>query len=302
MSIPRPKPPMLNTAPIFVIGFQRGGTNILTNLIASHPDVCALGRETHQVFYGRHNQGVGKWIDRLWYVPILVAARAHVFRPASLRERNGLPRPAMRYADWLLHRSKVATSCEMADSEPGATRSHERRLLAKNVNGLALATSLLGRIYPDATFVALVRNGLALCESYVRRGWTADAFGTTYERICDRMLQDAGTRQDYHIVRFEEMIADPAAVIAKVYGYASLDVRRVAKFRLQAKQSMDRDGRRNYTFGGEQDRETRWFGLGDLGGCFRKDVDENQIARLADRDRQTFLQRAGRSMARLGYV
>lgn len=293
---------MLNKAPIFVIGFQRGGTNILTNLIASHPDVCALDRETHQVFYGRHKRAVGKWIDRLWYAPILVAARGHVFRPTSLHERNGLPRPAMRYADWLLHRSKVAACREGARGGTGAGRGHERRLLAKNVNGLALATSVLGVMYPDATFVALVRNGLALCEGYIRRGWTADAFGTTYQRICDRMLQDADTRQHYHIVRFEEMIADPAAVIEKVYRYASLDLRPVAKFRLQAKQSMDRDGRRSYTFGGEQDRETRWFSLRELSECFRKDVNENQIARLADQHRQIFLQRAGQSMARLGYV
>jgi hypothetical protein len=294
---------MLNKAPIFVVGFQRGGTNILTNLIASHPDVCALGRETHQVFYGRHKQAVGKWIDRLRYVPILVAARDHVFRPASLEERRVMPRPAMRYADWLLHRSKVAAGREVPDSGAGTARGgHQRRLVAKNVNGLALATPVFERMYPDATFVALVRNGLALCESYVRRGWTADAFGTTYERICDRMLQDAETRPNYHLVRFEEMIADPAAVIEKVYRYTSLDVRMVTKFRLQAKQSMDREGRRNYTFGGDRDRETRWFSLGELGGCFRTDVDENQIARLADRDRQSFLQQAGRSMARLGYA
>lgn len=303
MSVIRVEAPMLNKAPIFVIGFQRGGTNILTNLIASHPDVCALGRETHQVFYGRHSERVGKWLDRLRYAPILVAAQAHVFRPGSLVERNGLPRPAMRYADWLLHRSKLAMNREHANGGPGAARrGHDGRLLAKNVNGLALATSVFGRMYPDATFLALVRNGLALCESYVRRGWTADAFGSTYERICDRILQDADTREDYHIVRFDEMIADPAAVIEKVYRYASLDVRAVPKFRLQAKPSMGQDGRRNYTFGGERDRETLWFSPGELGGCFRRDVDENQIARLDDRDRQTFMRRAGRSMARLGYA
>jgi hypothetical protein len=294
---------MLNRAPIFVVGFQRGGTNILTNLIASHPDVCALGRETHQVFYGRHRQTVGKWIDRLRYVPILVAARDHVFRPASLKERRVMPRPAMRYADWLLHRSKVAAGRELLDDDTQVAASGDhRRLLAKNVNGLALATPVFGRMYPDATFIAMVRNGLALCESYVRRGWTADAFGMTYERICDQMLQDAETRPNYHLVRFEEMIADPVAMIEKIYRHTSLDVRMVTRFRLQAKQSMGRDGRRNYTFGGDRDRETRWFNLDELGGCFRTDVDENQIARLADRDRQSFLRRAGRSMARLGYA
>jgi|tagenome__1003787_1003787.scaffolds.fasta_scaffold20985642_4 hypothetical protein len=286
---------MLNRAPIFVIGFQRGGTNILMNLIASHPDVCALSRETHQVFYGRHQRAFAKWVDRLWYAPILLAARGHVFRPGSLRERERLPRLAMRYVDWLLYGSMMA-ACRDTDG------CDEKRLLAKNVNGLALATPLLGRMYPDATFIALVRNGLALCESYLRRGWTADAFGTTYQRVCDRILQDAETRQDYHVVRFEEMIAKPPAVIEKVYRYATLDARVVSKFRLQAKQSMDQAGRRNYTFGGQEDREIQWFSVGELSGCFRRDVDQNQIDRLTQQDRQSFLNRAGRAMARLGYV
>jgi hypothetical protein len=296
---------MLNRAPIFVVGFQRGGTNILTNLIASHPDVCALTRETHHVFYGKQSRPVEKWIDRLRYLPILVAARGHLFRATSVQERNGLPRFMMRYVDWLLYRNKMAAYAARANAEAngaGSLPGPATRPLAKNVNGLALATPVLAEMYPDATFVALVRNGLALCESYTRRGWTAEAFGTIYHRVCQRMLHDAATRENYHIVRFEEMIADPAALIEKVYRYAALDLRVVAKFRLQAKQSMDREGRRAYTFGGERDRETRWFDLPDLGSCFRKDVDQNQIARLGERDKQIFLQQAGPSLEALGYV
>ena len=296
---------MLNKAPIFVIGFQRGGTNILTNLIASHPDVCALSRETHHVFYGKHSRPLEKWADRLRYLPILVAARGHVFRPTSLSERNGLPRLVMRYADWLLYRSRLAADGDRAHERSngaGALDGPAPRLLGKNVNGLALATPVLAEMYPDATFVALVRNGLALCESYVRRGWTAAAFGRIYERVCQRMLQDAATRANYHLVRFEEMLANPSSMIEKVYGYASLDMRLVAKFRLQAKQSMDQQGRRTYTFGGERDRETRWFDLSHIESCFRKDVDENQIARLGAQDRQDFLRHAQPSVEALGYL
>jgi hypothetical protein len=65
---------------------------------------------------------------------------------------------------------------------------------------------------------------------------------------------------------------------------------------------MDREGKRSYTFGGQRDRETQWFEPADLSGCFRKDVNANQIARLAPRDRATFLQIAGRTMEQLGYV
>ena len=42
---------METETPIFVTGFSRGGTTILMNLLASHPDVCTVG-EIHQIFKG----------------------------------------------------------------------------------------------------------------------------------------------------------------------------------------------------------------------------------------------------------
>ena len=44
---------MLNKRPIFIIGFARGGTNIILNLLRSHPDVCSPRGETDQVFRGK---------------------------------------------------------------------------------------------------------------------------------------------------------------------------------------------------------------------------------------------------------
>jgi hypothetical protein len=177
----------------------------------------------------------------------------------------------------------------------------ERRLLGKNVNGMAFVTPVLQKMYPDATFLALVRHGLALCEGYTRRGMSAERFGEIYRRVTQRMLDDAEASPNYHLVRFEKIITDPVGVIQDVYRRASLDGTLVTRYRQQAKQSMDKNGRRTYTFGGEQDRETRWFDASELGDCFRKDVDASQIARLGERERCEFLRVAGDVMERLGY-
>lgn len=295
---------MLNKAPIFVIGFQRGGTNILTNLLASHPDTRFLGRETHMVFYGKAREPVAKWFRRLLYLPLLVGARGHLFRAASLAERRRVPGPLMRYADLLLYRESMATPTPQSDdtSRPAGSAKPGRRLLCKNVNGLVFVTPVLREMYPDATFIALVRNGLALCEGYTRRGMPSAVFGEIYEKVVQRMLDDAARVPNYHIVRFENMIADPLSVIRDVYRHASLDITAVGKYRLQAKQSMDGDGRRTYAFGGQQDREVRWFDASEIGSCFRKDVDASQIARLGERERVEFLRGAGGAMERLGYL
>jgi hypothetical protein len=275
--------------PIFVIGFQRGGTNILTNLVASHPQIRMLGRETHQVFYGKAREPLAKWKRRLLYSPILLGARGHLFRATHLQDRNRVPRVLLPYIDWLLFR-------EAGRPEPTI------RVLCKNVNGMALVTQVFQEMYPGATFFALVRNGLALCEGHIRRGRRAEEFARLYNRVCQRMLQDAAAMPNYHLVKFEEMVEDPVALAAQAYREVGLDATPVTRYRLQAKQSMDPEGKRSYTFGGQRDRETQWFEPADLSGCFRKDVNANQIARLAPRDRATFLQVAGRTMEQLGYA
>lgn len=294
---------MLNKAPIFVIGFQRGGTNILMNLLASHPDTRFVGRETHMVFYGKAKEPVLKWLRRLVYLPLLFGARGHLFRAASLEDRRRISSPLRHYADLLLFWESMTTPDSPGDQphKPPRLPKRERRLLGKNVNGLAFVTPVLREMYPDATFIALVRHGLALCEGYTRRGMPADVFGEIYQRVAQRMLDDSEGVPNYHLVRFEQMIADPIGVIGDVYRRASLDVTAVTRYRQQAKQSMDQNGRRTYAFGGQRDREVRWFDASEIGSCFRKDVDASQIARLGERERSQFLRVAGGVMERLGY-
>ena len=72
---------MLNHKPIFINGFQRGGTNILVNLIASSHEVALLGGETHEVFYGRDSQPFLKWIQRGAALPLILASGQHTFWP-----------------------------------------------------------------------------------------------------------------------------------------------------------------------------------------------------------------------------
>jgi len=294
---------MLNKAPIFVNGFQRGGTTLLMNLLASHPGVCRPDGETHEVLYGRPSEPIKKWVKRFFSLPVVITTRQLILWPKHLNERNAIPRFAMHYIDWQLYWSKLTAPVNRSRNGCAARSLRDiarARLLCKNVNGVVLGTDLFRAMYPDATFVALVRNGLALCEAFVRRGWTAVDFAIMYERVCQKIIRDAERVDNYHVVRFEDMMRAPTAFIQEVYALASLDVGAVKRFRLRAKPSMDSGGVRKTTFGGA-DGEVRGFGLDEIEGVLRKDVNENQIARLAEQDRQTFLKHAGRSMATFGY-
>ena len=296
---------MLNRAPIFVNGFSFGGTNMITNLLASHPEVCWLSGETHEVFYSKPRKKLDKWVRKFFYLPVEVSSGRDVFGRECLDERGLLSKFMMRYVDLYFFMDKMTTDRNKYKSEDVRYSREEAkncRFLAKNVNGVVLACSQFSRIYPDATFLALVRNGLALCEGYVRRGWTAGDAGRLYETVCQKMIQDSRTIPNYHILKFEEMVSDPVGFMKDIYAYAGLDFAKVQKVRLQAKKSMNEDGTRSYTFGGSKDRETHWFTLEELRNYVRKGVNENQIDRLSIQDRDAFLKQARRSMEILGYV
>jgi len=294
---------MLNRAPIFINGFPRGGTTILQNLIVSHPNVCLLSGETHQIFYGKPVEPIKKWVHRASYLPILATSRQHIFRPALLEQRNSIPRPLMHYVDLLFYVSKMSRGGNVLFNET-ERRSwkdiSQARLLCKNMNGLALVSDVFADMYPDATFIALVRNGFAVCEGWIRRGRTAEYAGRMYSRVCERMIEDSQRMPNYHIIHFEDMISDPVSTVQQVYEYADLDVSQVTRFGLRARESMDKDGVRRVTVG--QKRQTIWLDTEALGSYFRKDVNQNQIARLKESDREVFLEHARRPMEHFGYL
>lgn len=295
---------MLNKAPIFVNGFQRGGTTILMNLVSSHPCVRILGPEVHEVFYGRNTDSLKRWVRLFLYTPVFITARRHIFWPYRFYDRGPLPYPIARYIDLLFYVHKINSRSEHYHNgliTNSLLRDRARaRMVCKCVNGVVLATPLFARMYPDATFIGLVRNGLALCEGFTRRGWSAERIGRMYQTVCDRMIHDASHLENYYIVRFEDLLGDPVGSLNKVYECAGLDINETGRFKLRAKKSMDRQGRRSTTFG--QEKEIHWYELEDISDYLRQDVNENQIARLGEGDKAEFLQYAQASMAHFGYL
>ena len=291
---------------IFVNGFQRGGTNILVNLLASHPATHWV-TETHMVFYGMQDASfANKWARRFLYLPVLLGTRQHYFWLNRIGERKPLPPTLSRYVDLLLTNEANRSiqnkyfneNLERHDIHP----NQHIRPIFKNMNGVILTTEMFSKLYPEATFIGLVRDGLALCEGFLRRGWTVERFGKMYARVCGQMIEDAARLPCYKILRFEDILADSATAVRQAYAWAGLELWDGMKFRLQSKKSMGKDGRRSYTFGNGNDRETHWFLLEELPNFLRKDVNENQKSQLSERDRNICLEYIHEPMTHFGYL
>ena len=182
---------MINKSPVFIVGFTRGGTNILMNMLLSHPDPCKPTGETAQVFKGRCEEPLWRTLQRRACYDFLLRFMAEhdLFDSKDLPPRPEMSKTAAYFIDSVLHREKVAARSTAQNKykfegiEYQPEEIEQARLLTKNVNGIVFMTDALANMYPDATFFGLIRDGRALCESHIRRGETLSRVARIYQRV-----------------------------------------------------------------------------------------------------------------------
>jgi len=303
---------MLNRKPIFINSFQRGGSNILTNLLRSHPAVCSA----HDLELQRSFKG-NRLLEPRWRVllkiicrdlPLRIAIGQDFFSPRLHLQRKPVPRWLRAHIDRRLYQSRFPGRHNLALQyrEPFVPYTNNElencRILLKGNNGLVFLADLFSEMYPDATFFALVRNGLALCESWTRRGIKAEQAAQTYNTIASQMLEYSRRIKNYHIFRFEDLMLKPQETLIRLYQLADLDIKDVKNICLQDKASTGTDGKRRFVAPEAEDRKLLWYSLEDFPKHFRADVNCNQISKLNNNDRERFLSLAAPTMEQLGYA
>jgi len=294
---------MLNEKPIFINGFQRGGTNMFVNLIASHPHISTVGMEMHEVFYGIGHKPMSKLFNRFINLPLLLFSN-NFYKISNLDPRETLPSLMTKYADLQLYMNKMLASenYRKANGQRYSLREvHATRIVVKNVNGAVLISNHLEKIYPDAVFISIVRNGFALCEGFVRRGWDVHEFGKLYKTVSENILSVSKDNPKHLVVKFEDLLADPEAMLDSIYKHVYLSPNLLTHFRMHDKAVMTKNGNREYVVGGK-DRQEIWLPYSELVSYFRKDVNDNQINHLAEEDKHKFLSVAENVMNIWGYA
>jgi hypothetical protein len=309
---------MRNKLPIFLVGFRRSGTNILLNLLRSHPEVCSPRGETHEVFRGKGTEPFAvRNAKRLRCFPIVLMERQHVFD-----HKNWEPRPEFSFLTrWLVDRILFAEKSKALGPDQNLYKSENEkytreeirrsRLLCKNVNGLIFLSGQLAKIYPDATFIAIVRDGFAVCEGQIRRGVAPGSSARNYERACQRIILDADTIPNYHVIKYEDIMADPQTSLRAVYDLAGLDGSLVKKIRLQNKPVIEAGGQHASTLTSAappsagtlpEHKQLHWHDLDEFAQFFRTDINENQRNRLSPENQQIIETECRNSLRHFGYL
>jgi hypothetical protein len=281
---------------------------MLVNMLISHPKVCISSGETHKVFKPPTDFDTGwpRLKKRFLYdYPIRLVARQDFFRPRLLEERRPIPSFLKSYIDRILYHGRFDAMVETHNlyQYEGIRYTRDElagcRLLTKGLDGIVFTGEIFHEMYPDATFLALVRNGLAICEGYVRRGGSGRAFGRLYVRVARKMLDLKNRIPGYQILRYEDMVSDPVEFLRRVYSIAGLNTDEVPKIRLLTRPITDRDGQRVIAEG--EYKRVFWYTLDELRKTVRSDINENQIRQLKEAEKQDFLSVAGKMMEELGY-
>lgn len=275
---------------VVVNGIQRSGSNILWNVLQSHPALCAPPFETGEIFpclrqpesrKCRAILGTSRIAHLGWpIVGVWVRRRLHALKMQTLGH------PDNRFkSDGILYTRKEV---------------EESRLCLKSLDDDLWATDFLRRLYPESSFVGLVRNGFALCEGLVRRGVSLRNAAEGYVKYTSKILEDSERLSSYMVVRFETLVDEPFEVAEKVFGFLGLSPRRLAALRLKMKRVVHADGA-HATPAGIENRKY-WFTTETIGDVLRRDVTENQEARLSAEQRDEVTEIAGPLLRRLGYL
>lgn len=266
----------LNGKVILINGISRSGSNILWNIMQSHPRVCSPISETNRLLH----PGV-RGFNRL-------SRFLYTKAPVSL---------VGGYIDRKLYRAKIATADHASNkyrTEDELYSPEELRdavLCLKALNDDIYLTDLFYSMYDDIQCVGLVRNGYAVCEGRVRRGETADEVGRSYMRYMSKIVEDSQRLANYTIVRFEDMVRDPFEVAESLYRFCGLVPERAEKLRLKSKRIMTQGGTHSHVYGNAGDKY--WFDRNTIASFMDPDVDSAQSGALTDRDRRVFERHAG---------
>ncbi len=184
---------------IFNVGSRRSGTYWLQRIVTAHPDVAAVPSETHLFASG---------------VAPLFEGFQHSVRSSAKVGEVYVERDAALDA--------TRDLCDVVfagAAEPGTSRIAERTPLH------VFHLELIAAIYPDAHFVHIIRDGRDVARSIAAQRWGPDEIAEAAAEWRDAILAGRGAglpEEVYREVRYEDLLTDPAPVVAGLYDWLGL--------------------------------------------------------------------------------
>ncbi len=207
-------PPMLR-APIFIVGLNKSGTSLLYLLLSRHEELSAIRSYTPAkaeigaatLYMQNFALGEGQKIPGL----------IEKLGPGEGSGQWALPKFVARYR--LTEADVEPGDAEHADANYRSGMIHpERRLCEKSPPNL-IRTRYLQALFPDASFIAIVRNPYANVSANAKKRtkWGSVADQATHWTNAHKIFaEDKPYLSRLMEVQYEEMVGKPAQVLGQV--------------------------------------------------------------------------------------
>lgn len=275
---------------IIIAGISRGGTNILWNIVQSHPQVCSTIGELTQELNPTNNHRVRSLIDFAIASPVgqlpvireqLISWMDRCFYESKM---SGLHDPYARQK----YQNVLYSEAEMRDAV----------LCLKATDRDLYLIDMLAKAYEDVTVINIVRNGYAVADSWRRRGQPIRKAAQRYRHYM-QLLLGFEEKHGALTIRFEDLMRDPFAYARKVYEFARLEPVELEKLRLKTKLIVTESGEHGTTYGDPGAKH--WFTRETIQQLLIAEQSTIQKDRLSEDDMREFDQIAQDTMRRLGY-
>jgi hypothetical protein len=189
---------------IFVCGLQRSGTTMLYRFLDEHPLVSALSGTAVATNEGQYVQSV---------------------YPSDVYHSKG-------------GRFAFRTGARLTEESPLVTEENRRQLfsewsqywdlsvpvlLEKSPPNL-IRTRFLQAMFPDASFVALIRHPIPV--TLATQPWGGDRIHSLVEhwlRAHELFVEDVPHLRRVHVVRYEDIVADPDEALGRIFRFLELE-------------------------------------------------------------------------------
>jgi len=283
---------MKNQKVIVINGFQRGGTNIVYNIFQSHPSVCSPNNlETGEIIsqnYRLYNYPKTKLIK---YFIKRIKLKLYSLLNKKFILNTFIVLIIGNFYDKMFYKYKKKNFTDPYNKFKYENKIYNKKevknsvLCLKSVHNDILLTHFLNRIYKNIFFIGLVRNGYALCESWIRRGKDAEYSSLRYRKFCEMMIKDSKKYKNYIIVKFEDILKNPFKMATKLYKFTKLEPLSLEKLRFQSKKILTEEGHR-IKYG--EERVKYWFDSKSINDFIDPNINKIQIQKLSDEDRKKF--------------
>lgn len=288
---------------VTIAGMSRGGTNLLWNIVQSHPEVIDTYYETNEIFGGKTSISlVEKFIVELsalirypnhWSSKI-AKNRLHRFAKYSFDNDvfNRQKYPQVLYEASEFERLTICTKLVSA-WEVNAMRKILKR------NDALKYIPLLDAAFDNLKMIFLVRNGLAVAEGWGRRGADIDTAAFWYRKYVLYYENYAKSNPGKALIfKFEDLLSDPFGSASKIFEFIGMPVNDLPQLRIAIKPTL----RSNKDLKNVTEKDKVWVDRANFSKVVDSGINDLQIENFSKTKKNRFIEINSDILNRYGYI